>query len=131
MNQYQKVAVHGLIKREDGKFLVTKRSPINDFLPNVYDFPGGTVEFGEKCEEALIREIKEETSLEVEILKPVFVTTIVQRNERHQFWIIYECKYISGEVKLNPEEHSEYKWVDKEEAKKLDNIIFLDQFLKS
>jgi len=53
MDNYQNVAVHSFIKRDDGKFLVTKRSPINDFLPNLFDFPGGTVEFGEDPKRSL------------------------------------------------------------------------------
>lgn len=55
MDKYTKVAVHAYIKRNDGKFLVTKRSPVNDFLPNVYDLPSGSVEFGEDPEKALKR----------------------------------------------------------------------------
>lgn len=125
-----KVAAHGLIKKDDGKFLVTFRSPENDFLPNLWDLPGGTIEFGEVPEEALGREIFEETSLKVEIGKPIFVHTIVQKNVRHQFWIIYECRYLGGEVKLNPGEHSKFQWVDWEEVKNLNRIVFLEELCK-
>jgi len=129
MDKYQKVAVHAFIKRKDGKFLVTKRSPINDFLPNHFDLPGGTVEFGEDPKEALKREIFEETSLSVNISRPIYLYSQVQK-ERHQIWIIYECEYKGGEIKLNPEEHNEYKWVNFDEAKNLPKIIFLEKFLE-
>ena len=131
MDKYQKVAVHAYIKKDDGKFLVTKRSLINDFLPNLFDLPGGTVEFGEDPKEALEREIFEETSLKVEVLKPVYLYSEVQKEIRHQIWIIYECRYLGGEIKLNPEEHDEYKWVNFEEVKNLPKIIFLEELLKS
>jgi 8-oxo-dGTP diphosphatase len=131
MDKYQKVAVHAYIKREDGKFLVTKRSPINDFLPNLFDLPGGTVEFGEDPKEALGREIFEETSLTVEIKNPIYIYTEVQKEVRHQIWIIYVCEFKEGEIKLNPEEHNEYKWVNFEETKDLPKIVFLEEFLKS
>lgn len=54
----------------------------------------------------------------------------VQKEIRHQIWIIYECEYKVGEIKLNPEEHSEYKWVSLEEAKSLPKIIFLTELIK-
>jgi len=131
MDKYQKVAVHAFIEREDGKFLVTKRSQINDYLPGLYDLPGGTVEFGETTECALSREISEETSLGVKIFKPIYIYSNVQKGERHQFWVIYECKYIGGEIKLNPEEHDSFLWVDFDEVKSLPKIIFLEEFLKN
>lgn len=131
MDKYQKVAVHAFIKREDGKFLVTKRSPINDFWPNIYDLPGGSVEFGEDPKEALEREIFEETSLKVEIKNPIYICSEIQRDVRHQIWIIYECEFKGGEIKLNPEEHDEYRWVNFDETKDLPKIIFLEEFLKS
>jgi len=129
MNKYQKVGVQAFIKRDDGKFLVTKRSPTNDFSPNLFDLPGGTVEFGEDPDKALEREIFEETSLKVKIDRPVYLYSQVQK-ERHQVWIIYECEYKGGEIKLNPEEHNEYKWVNLEEAKNIPTIIFLQELLK-
>ena len=130
MDKYQKVAVHGFIKREDGKFLVTKRSSVNDFLPNIFDLPGGTVEFGEDPMEALKREISEETGLIVDIDRPIYLYSQVLKEERHQIWIIYECEFKGGEIKLNPEEHNEYKWVNFDEVKSLPKIIFLEKFLE-
>ena len=128
MKQFQKVAVHAYIKR-GSKFLITLRSSINDYKPNEWDLPGGTVEFGEDPIYALKREVLEETNLRIEIIKPLFICSQTN-NGRHQFWIVYECKYLSGKVKLSPEEHEEFKWIDKCEAKKLKKIYFLDSFYK-
>lgn len=129
MEEFQKIAVHAYIKNSS-KFLATLRSPANDYKPGQWDLPGGTVEFSEQPEDALKREISEETGLEVEIIKPVYVCSQTQ-NKRHQFWIIYECKYIGGEVKLNPEEHSEYVWTDRNKVAKLPTIYFLESFYKN
>jgi 8-oxo-dGTP diphosphatase len=127
---FQKVAAHGLIKK-DRKYLLTLRSPVNDYKPNEWDIPGGSIEIGETADGALIREIKEETDLEVKIVKPVFVCSELQKSGRHQFWIVYECNYLSGEVKLNPEEHSEYKWASLEEIAKLKKIMFAEELFKT
>lgn len=128
MKEFQKVAVHAYIKKGN-KFLVTHRSSNNDYKPNEWDLPGGTVEFGETVEIALKRELLEETKLKVEIIKPLFVCSKAKEG-RHQFWIVYECKYIKGEVKLNAEEHSEFKWIGKKQLNKINKIYFLDLFYK-
>jgi len=126
MEPFQKVAVHAYIKR-GSNFLVTLRSNMNDYKPGEWDFPGGTVEFSEEPIDALEREILEETQLEVDIFKPIYICSQTQ-DKRHQFWIIYECEYKKGNIQLNPEEHSKYVWVDKNDAKKLKKIFFLDNF---
>lgn len=127
--EYVKVASHGLIKK-DNKFLITHRATINDYQPNLWDIPGGTVEFQEKAEAALNREISEESGLKVDIVKPIFVYDFASGPLRHQFQIVYECNYISGEVVLNPEEHDEFKWVTIEELESLPKIAFLEELFK-
>lgn len=129
MKQFQKVAVHAYIKRGN-KYLFTLRASVNDYKPNEWDLPGGTVEFGEKPTEALKREILEETNLKVEIDKPLYICSQTNGG-RHQFWIIYGCKYLSGKIKLNPKEHSEFRWINKIGINKLKKIFFLDSFYKN
>src|SRR3990167_1787520 len=53
---------------QDGKYLILHKSDSEDINPNTYDLPGGRLEFGEKPEEALVREVVEETGLEVQPL---------------------------------------------------------------
>ncbi|MFA5828727.1 MAG: NUDIX hydrolase [Candidatus Shapirobacteria bacterium] len=122
---YFKVAAHGLIKK-DGKFLITHRSPINDYMSNVWDIPGGSIDFDERAVNALSREIREEVNLEVDIEKIIFCFDHLSNPERHQFQLVYSCRYKSGIIKLNPEEHDDYKWVTIEQIKDLPKIAFLD-----
>lgn len=70
-------------------------------------FPGGRIRCGESLEEALRREVKEETGLEISSYKLVNVYSRVFP-ERHDVAIAYLCKCKKDEVKLN-DEHSEYK----------------------
>jgi 8-oxo-dGTP diphosphatase len=65
--------------------------------------PGGTVELGESLTEALVREMREETGLEVE---PGELLTIFDRIERqgeavvyHYVIVDYLCRYLSGEAR--------------------------------
>lgn len=126
--QFQKVAGHGLIKKDD-KYLFTHRVPSDDHAPNVWDLPGGGAEFGEMPEDAVIREVLEETGLEVRVDKPLFVYSFLSNPQRHQIQIVYECEYVGGEVKLNPEEHDEFKWADFKEMENLPKIAFLEAFI--
>lgn len=124
MNKYFVVAVHGLIKKGN-KYLFTKRSIKNDYMPNLWDIPGGTIRFGEEIFAALKREVKEETNLEVMPKKLLFAYGYKSNKERHQFQLVYLCDYLSGNVKLDYREHSEYLWLEWEEIGKLKKIAFL------
>ncbi|MEI8067619.1 MAG: NUDIX hydrolase [Candidatus Shapirobacteria bacterium] len=128
--QYTKVAAHALIKK-DNKYLVTKRPANDDYMPNFWDTPGGTIDFGEKILDALVREIKEETDLTVKVGNIIFCHNHLSGTERHQFELVYQCEYIGGDIKLDPEEHSEFKWVTLEEMESLQKITFLEELLKS
>jgi 8-oxo-dGTP diphosphatase len=57
------IAGHALIRKGE-EYLVLKRSERNDYMPLKWDIPGGIVEMGETVEQAVIREVKEETGLE-------------------------------------------------------------------
>ncbi|KAF0245518.1 MAG: mutator MutT [Planctomycetota bacterium] len=62
------MTVHGAIAvvRRGGKILIAKR-PAGKHLAGYWEFPGGAVEPGETAEEAVKRELREETGLEIEI----------------------------------------------------------------
>ncbi len=80
------------------------------------DFPGGKYRWTESLEDGLRREVKEETSLEIEIGKPFFVWTShrlrLKIKSQPMVYLGYMCRYKSGEIKLSGE-HIEYGWVDK------------------
>lgn len=87
------------------------------------DLPGGKIKEGESdVTEALKREVKEETGLEIEVGEP-FTTWMVEfppdhRNQGKVFLVGYKCKYLAGEVVLS-DEHTEYKWVNKDNYQQL------------
>ena len=84
-----------------------------------YGEVGGRIAPGEYFNESLIREIKEETGLNVGIGKPFYVGEW-RRNVRGENWqiigIFLECFSDSSDVKLS-EDHDHYLWIDPKEYK--------------
>ncbi|MCL5667209.1 MAG: NUDIX domain-containing protein [Patescibacteria group bacterium] len=60
----------GVITNEKGGVLITKRGEDESAeTENKWELPGGTLEFSETPEETVVREVKEETGLNVEIIR--------------------------------------------------------------
>ena len=125
------MAGHAFVKQNE-KFLLLKRASTTRFMPSKWDVPGGTVEADETIEKAIAREYMEETALVISVGQPIFIhTNLLQMPERKTFQAIYTCDYVSGEVKLNPREHQEYRWVEAKDLKEYDLISFLIDFVEN
>jgi colanic acid biosynthesis protein WcaH len=85
-------------------FLLRNHSPVK----GQWWFPGGRIWKGETLEQALAREVKEETGLEVVESELVNVYSRIF-DERHDITIVYYCKCKPDKIKLDGE-HSEYKY---------------------
>lgn len=107
------VATKAIIKNSDGKYLILMKSSKEDINPNTYDIPGGRLSFGEKPEEAVIREVLEETGLNVKPTR-VFEAWTFTKEDFQLFGVNYLCEFIDGEVKLS-EEHDSANWVSADE----------------
>lgn len=93
-----------------------RRSKTDERRPLEWDLPGGTREEGEELIEGALREIIEETSLEVEDIRPIFTKTKIrswQQNGQEQtsnvVYIFYLAQARKPAVKLSSE-HDRYKW---------------------
>ena len=103
------------------------------------DFPGGKIRKGEKdLAEALKREVREETTLEIEVGE-IFTSWIVEfppydRTTNFVFLTGYYCTYVSGDMKLS-DEHDKFIWVNKDNYMKykVENDYFqaLDKYFKT
>ena len=117
-----------LVKKE-GMYLVIKRSDYTSHDPFKWDLPGGQIAFGENLSNALEREVKEETSLEVKIDKPLLTNSFMWKS-MYVIGIIYNCSYVSGSVSTS-HEHTEYKWVGKRDLIALDMVEWIKESLIS
>ncbi len=95
------------IVRKDGKVLITRRK-LDGLLGGLWEFPGGKVSPKESPEQACIREIREETGIEINNLE--FLTRVFHAYTHFKIEMdVFFCDYICGKVVLNgPIDH---KWV--------------------
>jgi len=106
------LAVSAAIFR-DGRVLIVRRAqpPAN----RLFTLPGGAVELGETLAEAIFREVREETGLEIEPLEPAGYRQVIARDaagriERHFVILPFAARWIAGEISLN-EELAEARWL--------------------
>ncbi len=104
-----------------GKILALRRNPADVRRPNCWDLPGGNYEAGEDVNDALKREIKEETSLQAVRLRPIYLTSSAGKiyADTTIFALTQLCDKWKGEVKLSSE-HVEFRWVTPQEFMELE-----------
>lgn len=91
------LAVDAVIQMEDGKIIFVQRQ--NPPFQGQWALPGGQVEVGETVEEAIIREVKEETGLKVEVVRLIGVFSDPQRDPRgHVVSIAYSVHPVDGKL---------------------------------
>ena len=83
------------------------------------DFPGGKIQEGEtNLVEALKREVREETGLEIEVGKPfaVWYNAFPAHHKyagKKVYLIAFKCEYVSGDIILS-DEHNKFTWITKD-----------------
>ena len=108
------IKVVAAIIKKDNLSLIVQRNK-NKHLGLKWEFPGGKVESKETLEEALIREIKEELNITINVHQKVGEEKYKDRKINvilHYFL----CSHQSGTIKLN--EHENFAWVNKKNFKK-------------
>ena len=74
------LSVLGVVRRSDGKYLITRRNMDKSWAPGWWEVSGGAVKAGEDSGEAVIREIYEETGLDVRHAKGGFIFSYHREN---------------------------------------------------
>jgi 8-oxo-dGTP diphosphatase len=129
------ITVKGIVIYEDKVLILKRVRPSSDGL-GYWELPGGGLEYGETPHKALIRELKEETGLDIKILKPVYTFTKIRTNYQ-TVGIGFLCIPTNNNVTIS-DEHTDYKFVDKDELKEYLNeeiyndIIFtLEEYIRT
>ncbi|MBM4464137.1 MAG: NUDIX domain-containing protein [Chloroflexi bacterium] len=100
-------AVAACIRDEQGRILLLRRS---DGL-NLWSFPGGAMELGERADEVVVREVHEETGLKVEPValigiysSPDYAITYPNGDQVQPVIAFFECRVVSGTLQPDMEE---------------------------
>ena len=109
--------VAAVIINKNQYLCVQRNSSKYQYISYKYEFPGGKVEENESNEEALLREIKEELNLEIQIKKHIITVEHTYPDFKISMHT-YLCDSNNREITLN--EHIDQKWLGKEDLPNLD-----------
>ncbi len=109
------VGVKALIE-QDGKYLFLRRDKAFQSGPQKWDIPGGRIKPEEALSDALIREVHEETGLELEQASVLLAAQdiFVPEKSLHVVRLTY-CATATGEVAIS-DEHDDYRWMTLDEV---------------
>ena len=115
----ESINVVAAVIKKNNLFLIANRSfEVNS--EGIWEFPGGKVEENESFTSALIREIKEELSLNIKVGNKI-ATIDLKNIDKNIFVHYYNAIIVSGQISLNV--HSEFKWVQHAQLK---NFTYID-----
>jgi len=105
----------------DGSILLVKRSAHRNNYANAWSFPGGHVEAGETFEEALIREVGEETGARpIDFEKCATIVDLYDESVLYHLYIVTD--WAGDECAMIGDEHSEARWFTLAEACSLPDL---------
>jgi 8-oxo-dGTP diphosphatase len=111
---YIGVGVGAVLVNDAGEIFLAQRGPLAKNERGLWEFPGGSVEFGETLAEALQREMIEEFGIQIEVGKLLDVADHILIEEG-QHWVspTYLCRIVAGEPRImEPGKCSAIGWFD-------------------
>ena len=113
------IRTRGVVFDECGRLLVQRHS---GSTPVFYRLPGGGVRFREKLADCLVRELYEETELDVRVSRLLWVRDFLDSQPYHSIEVFFLAEVIGGEFNPTPEgESMELLFMALED---LENVIF-------
>lgn len=117
-------AVAFIYRYLDGQVQVflPRRAKTKKFLPDVFEMPGGHIDFGEDIEQGLIREVKEEFNMTIAVGDAFAAFTYLNEVKgSHSVEVAFFAEFVDPviNIQLDPEDHSEYVWASLEDLPRL------------
>jgi 8-oxo-dGTP diphosphatase len=112
-----------LIVDDDGRIFIQRRSPDRRLFPDTWDIVGGHVESGETLEEALYREVQEETGWRVSVVIGLVGEYTYTGNDGIQRVETDYLVRVDGDLarpQLEAGKHTEFRWLTESEIEVLD-----------
>jgi len=122
------ISVKGFIAYKD-KYLFIKKVSNGSKNQGYWELPGGGLNFGELPEDGLTREAREETGLNIAVLKPIITWSFLKNNNKQVIGITYLCEAKDEKVTIS-EEHEDFAWVKKEDFDNIDLLPELKEDIK-
>jgi 8-oxo-dGTP diphosphatase len=123
------LSVKALVYDKKGRCLLLKRSNQARANPGKWEFPGGKLDPAESFDQALLREVREETGLTVSLRK-VAGAAESELPETRVVYLIMEADVVSGEFKLS-EEHTDFQWASSAQIRQTDLTGQFYEFIHS
>jgi 8-oxo-dGTP diphosphatase len=110
--------VAGVVIKKDGKYLLVQEKQPRAY--GLWNFPAGKVDLGESLEQAAIREAKEESGYDVELLNEIAIFHVKSTDVvKH----VFESKIIGGELNFPEDEILDAKWFTLNEIKQMEDKL--------
>jgi len=100
----------------DNKLLIVKRSSDDVHNPDLWEIPGGRLSLGEDPRAGLVREVKEETNIDIEVLNPINVQHFERDDGQVITLLVFLSKPLSDSILLS-DEHSDFEWISLDDCK--------------
>jgi len=111
----QTVSVSALVMNEKDEVLLLR----THWRSDTWEMPGRNVELGEPLDKAVCREFLEETGI---LIRPVGITGVYYNATKHVLSIVFKAEYVDGEIKIQPEEIKEARYIAL-------NQSYIDQYI--
>jgi 8-oxo-dGTP diphosphatase len=120
------LSVRMIIFDKQGHILILKRSKLSKTNPGKWELPGGKIDPSEAFDDALKREVAEETGFQV-IIHTAAGTAMQEIEEYRIVHLVMIGSIISGGLKIS-NEHEEYRWASPMEIAGLEKADYFDEY---
>ncbi len=114
------ISIYAILRNEKGEFLLLRRSQNSHSNPGKWDLPGGKLNHRELLEEAVAREVGEETGISINPGNIAGYVTF-ELPDKKVIAIVYDGGYVIADIKLS-NEHIEYSWISLDTILKMNTV---------